>query len=37
MGDPRYSRYFADLMQLVLGVAVEFDLDPARVGTRPGG
>jgi putative restriction endonuclease len=26
MGDPRYSRYFADLMQLVLGVAVELDL-----------
>ena len=25
MGDPRYSRYFADLMQLVLGVAVELD------------
>ena len=26
MGDPRYSRYFGDLMQLVLGVAVEIDL-----------
>src|ERR1700722_25763 len=26
MGDPRYSGYFGDLMQLVLGVAVELDL-----------
>jgi putative restriction endonuclease len=26
MGDERYSRYFGDLMQMVLGVAVELDL-----------
>jgi HNH endonuclease len=26
MGDERYSRYFGDLMQMVLGVAIELDL-----------
>ena len=26
MGEERYSRYFGDLMQMVLGVAVELNL-----------
>jgi len=25
MADPRYAQYFGDLMQLVLGVAIEID------------
>jgi putative restriction endonuclease len=33
MGDPKYARYFGDLMQLVLGTAVELDLSqPWHIG-----
>ena len=34
MGDDLYSRYFGDLMQMVLGVAVELDLAPQWAGFR---